>query len=163
MGDDGSYPYEPGEQQAESISWLIEQAKTGSVEDTHALWRELAADSSDTNDEGRWLRSVAQFVVAKIFDQEGLTQEERGLAALDALGLRESPTPLRELERDMKALTAFFDLTGPRRVWTKLEVYHAMKARGHFKGLSYHAGRQRVNRRMWLIGVLADRHADQDV
>lgn len=149
--DDCPDPYEPGQWEAEKISWLINRALSGNTEETHELWRELAADSSDTYDEGRWLRNIAQIVVGQILDQQGLTQEERGLAALDALGLREAPKRLRELERDMVALTMFDDLTQPGRVWTELQVYHQMDRLGHFKGLTYQAGRMRVKRRMSLI------------
>ena len=151
--EDDDFPdrYEPGELEAESISRLIDHARLGNAEDTIALWRELAADRSDADDEGRWLRSIAQIVVGQILDQEGLTQEERGRAALDALGLRDAPKSMGELERDMEALTMFDDLTQPGRVLSELEVYKAMERLGHFKGLSYHAGRQRVRRRMALI------------
>ena len=58
---------------------------------------------------------------------------------------------MRELERDMVALTMFDDLTQPGRVWTELQVYHQMDRLGHFKGLTYQAGRMRVKRRMSLI------------
>lgn len=151
--EDDDFPdrYEPGELEAENISRLIDHARLGNAEDTIALWRELAADRFDADDEGRWLRSIAQIVVGQILDQQGLTQEERGRAALDALGLRDAPKSMGELERDMEALTMFDDLTQPARVLSELEVYKAMARLGHFKGLSYHAGRMRVKRRMWVI------------
>lgn len=138
--------YAPGETEAEEISYLIGHAIGGHRGHTDALWRALARDTSDCDDEGRWLRAIARVVVGRIFDGDTISIEERGRVALDALGLGNQTDPLWRLKEDISLLYIFDDLSDLPSGGTPTQIAKWMKRRGHFAGISVRNAAKTVTR-----------------
>ena len=128
------YKYKPGEAAAEEISYLVYHALKGHREHTEDLWRALSKDTSDCYDEGRWLRSIAHIVVGNLLEGNAISSEERGRAALKALGLDESADHRWRLKQDILAIFDFDDLMEIAPVRTPTQIARAMMRRGHFAG-----------------------------
>ena len=124
--------YEPGESEAEEISYLIGHAIEGHRGHTDSLWRALAADLSDCSDEGRWLRLIAKVVVREIMDGDAISIEERGRVALNALGLGDRADPLWRLKEVIFALADFDDLGEKVSTRTPTQIVRDLKRIGYF-------------------------------
>ena len=124
--------YEPGEAEAEEISYLIGHAIEGHRGHTDSLWRALAADSSDCSDEGRWLRMIAKVVVREIMDGDAISIEERGRIALNALGLGDRADPQWRLKEVISALGDFDDLGEDVSIRTPAQIVRDLKRIGYF-------------------------------
>ena len=142
MDDD----YEPGQAEAERISYLIGHALIGHQGHTEALWRALASDTSDFDDEGRWLRQIATMVVGQILDRKGVPIEERARIALNLLGLGDLDDRNWQLKEDIFALDDFVDLTENPRPRAPTQIARDMKQRGHLPGISLRTATKVVTR-----------------
>ena len=126
--------YEPGEAEAEDISYLIGHAIEGHRGHTEDLWRALAADVSDCHDEGRWLRQIATMVVGQILDRKSVPIEERARIALDALGLGDPADPHWKLKEDIKFRGSFDGFEGSPPSKSPTKIAKDMRDRGHDLG-----------------------------
>ena len=138
--------YELGEAEAEEISHLINYAIGGHSGYTESLWRALADDTSECDDEGRWLRSIAYMVVGQILDGKTNSIEERGRIALNALGLGDPTDPKWRLKQDILFLGAFDDLMDCPPVRTPTQIARDMKRGGHFAGINVRNAAKTVTR-----------------
>ena len=126
--------YEPGEAKAEEISYLINHALKGHSGHTEDLWQALAADASDCDDEGRWLRQIAIMVVGQILDRKSVPIEVRARIALDALGLGDPADANWKLKEDIDVRGSFDGLEGSPPSKSPTQIAKDMRDRGHDLG-----------------------------
>lgn len=108
------------------------------------VWREMANGTADRHERDEWLSYIAKRVVSGVIDDVDFDEQDKGQAAISAIGLVGRRVVDSELLEDLDTLMGFADLLIPERKMSHREKVRSLRQRGHFQGLSDSAAVKKI-------------------